>query len=92
MASRDVPQFLLQTDVLDSGCEVHVAGGTDFPGYTVHATDDSRAGRGFNDADGKSIPNKGEAVPQFELGGENGETHNLESRFQLAKSQTPSGL
>ena len=67
MASKDVPQFLMHTEVLDSGCEVHVADETDSPGYEVQPTDDSRAGRGFNVADGKSIPNKGEAVPQFEL-------------------------
>ena len=89
MASKDVPQSLLHTEVLDSGCEVHVADETDFPGYAIHATDDSRAGRGFNVADGKPIPNKGEAVPQFELDGENGEKHNLESRFQLAKVSKP---
>ena len=58
MASKDVPQFLMHTEVLDSGCEVHVADETDFPGYEVHPADDSRAGRGFNVADGKSIPNK----------------------------------
>ena len=84
-----MPQFLLHTEVLDSGCGVHVADETDFPGYEVHPTDDSRAGRGFNVADGKSIPNKGEAVPQFELDGERGEKHNLESKFQIAKVSKP---
>ena len=89
MASKDVPQFLMHTEVLDSACEVHVADETDFPGYEVQPTDDSRAGRGFNVADGKSIPNKGEAVPQFELDGENGEKHNLQSKFQIAKVSKP---
>ena len=68
--------------MLDSGCEVHVADGTDFPGYAVHATDDSRAGRGFNVADGKSTPNKGGAVPQFCTG--RGERRETQSRAQVS--------
>jgi hypothetical protein len=89
MASKDVPQFLMYTEVLDSGCEVHVADETDFPGYEIQPTDDSRAGRGFNVADGKSIPNKGQAIPQFEVDGENGGKHDLKSTFQIAKVSKP---
>ena len=40
-------------------------------------------------ADGKSTPNNGEAVLQFELDGERGEKHNLESKFQIAKVSRP---
>ena len=62
--------YTMQTEVLDPGCEVHIPDDTDFPGYEVTPTDDSRAGRGSRVADGKAIPNKGEANLQLEVGGE----------------------
>ena len=75
MASKDIPMYLMHTEELDSGCGVHIADETDFPGYEVKPADDSRAGRGSRVADGKVIPNKGEANPQFEVGGEQGHVH-----------------
>ena len=89
MAATDLPKFLMHTEVLDSGCEVYIADETDFPGYEIRPTDDSRAGRGFRVADGKVIPDKGEASPQFELGGGDGNVRDLQSNFQLAKVAKP---
>ena len=79
----------MHTEVLESECEVHIAIETDFPGHEIRPTDDSRAGRGFRVADGKVIPNKGEAIPQFELDGGDGRVHELQSSFQLAKVAKP---
>ena len=89
MASKDVPEFLLHTEVLDSGCEVHIADETDFPGYHISPTEDSRNGRGFRVADGKVIPNKGEATPQFEVDGPEGQRHAITSTFQVANVSNP---
>ena len=58
MAAKDIPKFLMHTGVLESGCEVHIADGTDFPGYEMRPDNDSRAGRGFRVAGGKVIPTK----------------------------------
>ena len=46
MAANGVPEFLLHSEVLDSGCEVHIANGTDFPGYEVKPAEDSRDSSG----------------------------------------------
>jgi hypothetical protein len=89
MASKDIPEFLLHSEVLDSGCEVHIADETDFPGYEIRPTEDSKSGRGFRVADGKVIPNKGEAIPQFEVDGGNGQVHSVSSTFQVAKVSKP---
>ena len=89
MASNDVPEFLTHSEVLDSGCEVHIADETDFPGYEVKPTEDSRNNRGFRVADGKVIPNKGEANRQFEVDGLKGQVHALNSTFQVAKVSKP---
>jgi len=89
MAANEVPEFLLHSEVLDSGCEVHIADETDFPGYEVKPTEDSRNNRGFRVADGKVIPNKGEATPQFEVDGLQGRVHALTSTFQVAKVSKP---
>ena len=62
MAPKDVPEFLLHSEVLDSGCEVHIADETGFLGYEVKPTEDSKSGRGSRVADGKVIPNKGGAI------------------------------
>ena len=91
MAAKDIPKSLMHTEVLDSECEVYIADETDFPGYEIRPTDESRAGRGFRVADGKVIPNKGEATPQFELDGEDGSVHELQSSFQFATVANPSG-
>ena len=56
MASKDVEKYILHTEVLDSGCEVHIADGRDLPGYEIKPSVDSRAGRGFKVADGAHIP------------------------------------
>ncbi len=85
MASHDVPGFLLHTEVLDSGCKVHIADEMDFPGYGVKPTEDSRSGRGFRVADGEIIHNKDEAVPQSQVGGGNGQVHSVSSTFEAAK-------
>jgi len=89
MAANDVPEFLMHSEVLDSGCEVHIADESDFPGYEVKPTEDSRNNRGFRVADGKVIPNKGEATPQFEVDGLQGRVHALTSTFQVAKVSKP---
>ena len=89
MASNDAPEFLTHSDVLDSGCEVHIADETDFPGYDVKPTEDSRTNRGFRVADGKVIPNKCEADLRFEVDGLKGQVHALNSTFQVAKVSTP---
>ena len=52
-------------------------------------TEDSRNGRGFRVADGKVIPNKGEATPQFEVDGPEGQLHAITSTFQVAKVSEP---
>ena len=52
MASEDVPMYFMRTEVLDSGCEIRIADETDFPGYEVIPTGDSRAGRDFRVAGG----------------------------------------
>ena len=89
MASKDVEKYLLHTEVLDSGCEVHIADERDLPGYEIKPSVDSRAGRGFKVADGAHIPNKGEASPQFEVDGEQGQVHELISSFQVARVSKP---
>ena len=89
MASRDVPEFFTHTEVFDSGCDVHIADETDFPGYEITPTEDSKSGRCFRVADGKVIPNKGEAIPQFQVDGGNGQMHSVSSTFQVAKVSQP---
>ena len=89
MAAKDTPMFLMHAGVVDSGCEVHIADETGFSGYEIKPTDDSRAGRGFRVADGKVIPNNGEAIRQFEVDGEEGQVHELLSSFQVATVSQP---
>ena len=89
MAANDVPEFFTHSEVLDSVCEVHIADETDFPGYEVKPIEDSKNNRGFRVADGKVIPNKGEATPQFEVDGLQGRVHALTSTFQVAKVSKP---
>ena len=89
MASKDVGKYLLHTEVMDSGCEVHIADERDLPGYEIKHSVDSRAGRGFKVADGAHISNKGEASLQFEVDGEQGQVHELISSFQVAKVSKP---
>ena len=89
MAANEIPEFLLHSEVLNSGCEVHIADETDFPGYEVKPIGDSRNNRGFRVADAKVIPNKGEATPQLEVDGIKGRVHALFSTFQVAKVSKP---
>ncbi len=63
--------------------------GTDFPGYKVEPTEDSKNNRGFRVAGGEVIPNNGEATPQFEVDGLKGQVHALTSTFQVAKVSKP---
>ena len=67
MASKDVPESLLRSEVPDSGCEVHIADETDFTGYEIKQTEDSKSGRGPRVADGKVTPIKGEAFLHLRL-------------------------
>ena len=79
----------LHTEVLVSRGEVHIADERDLPGCEIKHSVDSRAGRGFKVADGAQIPNKGEASPQCEVDGEQGQVHELIFSFQVAKVSKP---
>ena len=45
----------------DSACTDHIANEQDIPGYPIHESPGSRAGKGWVAADGMRIPNQGEA-------------------------------
>ena len=89
IASHDVPESLPRTEVLDPGCEVHIADETDPPGYEIKPTEDSRSGRGFLLVDGKITPNKGGAVRQSQVVVGNGQMHPVSCTFQAAKVAKP---
>ena len=55
-----LPRATLMTIALDSGACDHVANEEDLRGFKVHATEASKAGRGYIAANGERIPNQGE--------------------------------
>ncbi len=55
-----LPRATLMTIALDSGACDHVANEEDLRGFKVHATEASKAGRGYIAANGERVPNQGE--------------------------------
>ena len=76
--------------VLDSGCCAHILDASqDAPGYALHESEGSRAGKGFIAANGDRIRNEGEVQLNLEAANGRGGVQALKSTFQSARVSRP---
>ena len=75
--------------ILDSGCCEHVMDAEHAPGYRVQPSLGSLRGQNFFVGNGEPIANEGQVNLRFGFAGDNGETQNLASVFQIAEVTNP---
>lgn len=88
--SEDDPINNIQEDipfevVLDWGAAEHVSDSVNAPGYSVEASEGSKAGKAFIAANGGRIPNRGQMILSLKTEG----NQRINSTFQVCQTNRP---